>query len=167
MEARDGKNPEDFSEQRPILSSERTSVRLPLGGMFGQSVFHPKLQWYSLPSLLAEWRRLSAPVPPAEQPQRDLDRMRLRMVVQEKFTLAFAVFSFALVSVPLGIKVSRRETSANLGLAGILGLSYYFMTIAIGWLGRSPGLRPDLLMWLPNLIVVGFGLWLFWRVDRR
>ena len=167
VEARDGKNPEDFSEQRPILSSERTSVRLPLGGMFGQSVFHPKLQWYSLPSLLAEWRRLSAPVPPAEQPQRDLDRMRLRMVVQEKFTLAFAVFSFALVSVPLGIKVSRRETSANLGLAGILGLSYYFMTIAIGWLGRSPGLRPDLLMWLPNLIVVGFGLWLFWRVDRR
>jgi lipopolysaccharide export system permease protein len=167
VEARNGKNPEDFTMQRPTLSSERTSVRLPLGGLFGQNTFHPKLQWYALPQLLVEWRRLSGRVTPAEQPQRDLDRMKLRMVVQEKFTMAFAVFSFALISVPLGIKVSRRETSANLGLALALALSYYFLTIAVGWLERRPDLRPDLLLWLPNLIFIGVGLWLFWRVDRR
>jgi lipopolysaccharide export system permease protein len=167
VETRNGKNPEDFAVQRPILTSERTSVRLPLAGLFGQSTFHPKLQWYALPELMAEWRRLAAPVPPAEQAQRNLDRMKLRMVVQDKFTMAFAVFSFALVAVPLGIKVSRRETSANLGLALALALGYYFMTIAIGWLERRPDLRPDLLMWLPNLVFVGVGLWLFWRVDRR
>ena len=142
-------------------------LRLPLGGLFGQSAFHPKLQWYSLPKLLKELRRLARPVPPAEQSQRNLDRMKLRMVVQEKFTMAFAVFSFALVGVPLGIKVSRRETSANLGLALALALGYYFMTIAIGWLERRPELRPDLLMWLPNLIFIAVGFWLFWRVDRR
>jgi lipopolysaccharide export system permease protein len=167
VETRNGKNPEDFSVQRPTLSSESTSVRLPLGGLFGQSAFHPKLQWYTFPQLQVEWRRLAGPVPPAEQPQRDLDRMKLRIVVQEKFTMAFAVFSFALVGVPLGIKVSRRETSANLGLALALALSYYFLTIAVGWLQRHPEYRPDLLMWLPNVIFVGVGLWLFWRVDRR
>jgi lipopolysaccharide export system permease protein len=166
-ESRPAKDPENFTEPRRSISFERTSVRLPLGGLFGQSTFHPKLQWYALPRLMAEWRRLDGPVPPAEQPERDLDRMKLRIVIQDKFTMAFAVFSFALVGVPLGIKVSRRETSANLGLALILALSYYFLTIAVGWLERRPELRPDLLMWLPNLIFIGLGLWLFWRVDRR
>ena len=167
VESRDAKNPEDFTVLRPPLSAESTSVRLPLGGMFGQSVFHPKLPWYSLPKLRAEWQRLAQPVAPAEQAQRELDRMKLRIVVQDKFTTAFAVFSFALVAVPLGIKVSRKETSANLGLALAMAMGYYFLTVAIGWLDRHPGMRPDLLMWLPNLIFVGAGLWLFWRVDKR
>jgi lipopolysaccharide export system permease protein len=167
VEARDAKNPEDFTLLRPPLSAESTSVRLPLGGVFGQSVFHPKLQWYSLPKLRAEWQRLAQPAAPAERAQRELDRMKLRIVVQDKFTTAFAVFSFALVAVPLGIKVSRKETSANLGLALALAMGYYFLTVAIGWLDRHPEVRPDLLMWLPNLIFVGVGLWMFWRVDRR
>ena len=167
LETRNAKNPEDFTVQRPSLSAGHMPLRLPLGGLFGQNAFHPKLQWYALPKLMAEWKRLAEPVPPAEQAQRDRDRMKLRMVVQEKFTMAFAVFSFAMVGVPLGIKASRRETSANLGLALALALSYYFMTIAIGWIERRPELRPDLLMWLPNLIFVGLGLWLFWRVDKR
>ena len=167
VESRDVKNPEDFTLLRPPLSAESTSVRLPLGGVFGQSSFHPKLQWYALPKLRAEWQRLAQPVAPAERAQRELDRMKLRIVVQDKFSTAFAVFSFALVAVPLGIKVSRKETSANLGLALALAMGYYFLTVAIGWLDRHPEWRPDLLMWLPNLIFVGVGLWLFWRVDRR
>ena len=167
VEARDPQNPEDFKEPRPSLSSERTSVRLPLEGLFGRNSFHRKLQWYTYPELIAEGRRLAQPVAPAEQPQRELDRMKLQMVVQDKFTTAFAVFSFALIGVPLGIRVSRRETSANLGLALALAMGYYFLTVMVGWLDRHPELRPGLLMWLPNLIFLGVGLWLFWRVDRH
>jgi lipopolysaccharide export system permease protein len=167
VEARDVKNPEDFTVLRPTLSGDHLALRLPLGAIFGQSTFHPKLQWYSLPKLRAEWLRLAQPVAPAEKAQRDLDRMKLRIVVQDKFTTAFAVFSFALVAIPLGIKVSRKETSANLGLALAMAMGYYFLTVAIGWLDRHPEMRPDLLMWLPNLIFIGAGLWMFWRVDRR
>lgn len=167
VEARDPKNPEDFAAPRPSLSSERTSVRLPLEGLFGRNTIHRKLQWYTYPELIAEWRRLAQPVTPPDQHQRELDRTKLQMVVQDKFTTAFAVFSFALVGVPLGIKVSRRETSANLGLALVLAMGYYFLTVMIGWLENHPELRPDLLMWLPNLIFLGVGLWLFWRVDRH
>ena len=46
-------------------------------------------------------------------------------------------------------------------------MGYYFLTVMVGWLDRHPELRPDLLMWLPNLIFLGVGLWLFWRVDRH
>jgi lipopolysaccharide export system permease protein len=149
------------------LNSERASVRLSLERLFGRSTFHRKLQWYTYAELRAEARRLAQSAPAAEQPQRVRDRMKVQMVVQDKFSTAFAVFTFALIGVPLGIKVSRRETSANLGLAVILALAYYFLTIVIGWLESHPELRPDLLLWVPNLVYLAGGLWLFLRVDRQ
>jgi lipopolysaccharide export system permease protein len=168
VEIRDAKNPEDFTEPRPYMSLERTSVRLSLERLFGRSTPHRKLQWYTYPELLAEGQRLSQPAADAAvQRQRTLDRMRLKMVIQEKLTTAFAVFSFALVGVPLGIKASRRETSANLGIALALAMSYYFLTVMVGWLDQYPELRPDLLLWGPNLIFLGVGGWLFWRVDHQ
>ena len=167
VEARDQKDPENFAEPRPSLSSERASVRLSLERLFGRSTFHRKLQWYTYPELRAEARRLAQPAPAAEQPQRARDRTRVQMVIQDKFSTAFAVFTFALIGVPLGIRVSRRETSANLGLAVVLALGYYFLTIVIGWLENHPELRPDLLLWLPNLLYLAGGVWLFWRVDRQ
>jgi lipopolysaccharide export system permease protein len=142
-------------------------VRLSLERLFGTGTLHRKLQWFTYPELRAEQRRLAQPAPAADQRQRALDRMRLQMVIQDKFSTAFAVFTLALVGVPLGITVSRRETSANLGVAVILALGYYFLTIMVGWLENYPALRPDLLLWLPNLLFLGMAGWLFWRVDRQ
>jgi lipopolysaccharide export system permease protein len=80
--------------------------------------------------------------------------------------MALAVFSFALVGVPLGIKVSRRETSANLGIAVVLALAYYFLIVVVGWLDQHPEYRPDLLLWVPNAIFLATGVWLLGRLDR-
>ena len=77
------------------------------------------------------------------------------------------VVSFALIGVPLGIKISRRETSANLGLALVLVLGYYLLTVMVKWLDRHPEFRPDLLLWLPNLAFLALGIWLFSRIDRK
>jgi lipopolysaccharide export system permease protein len=93
--------------------------------------------------------------------------MRIAMTIQNKFNTALAALSFVIVGIPLGIKVSRRETSANLGVAVALALGYYFLTVMVGWLDRHPEYRPDLLLWVPNLIFIGLGIFLFRRVDRR
>lgn len=93
--------------------------------------------------------------------------MRIQVTLHEKFATAFSVLSFALVAIPLGIKVSRKETSANLGLGLVLTMIYYFGTIVVGWADTQTSLRPDLLMWLPNFIFQGLGLWMFYRVDRQ
>ena len=93
--------------------------------------------------------------------------MKLSLILHEKFNLSLAVFSFALIGVPLGIKVSRRETSANLGLALLLVLGFYMLTVVVKWLDRRPELRPDVLMWLPNVLFIGLSIWLFTRIDRR
>ena len=88
-------------------------------------------------------------------------------MIQDKYNLALAAFAFAFVAVPLGIQVSRRETSANLGVALILVLGYYLLTVAVKLLDRHPEYHPDLLLWLPNAIFLGLGLWLFTRIERQ
>ena len=164
MSAKPG--PGDFAEPQAYGHFGRFPTRLSLRRLFGPVVVHRKLQWYTFAELMAEWRRLARPAT-APAPAQTLERMKVQMVIQDKFATAFAVFTFALIGVPLGIKVSRRETSANLGVALALAMTYYFLTVIIGWLENRPALRPDLLTWLPNLIFLGVGLWLFWRVDRH
>ena len=93
--------------------------------------------------------------------------MNYDLLVQEKLSLATAVFSFALLGIPLGIRVSRRETSANLGLAIVLVLSFYVLTAGVKALDQRPEWRPDLLIWLPNLLFAGLGFHLFRRIGQR
>ncbi|HZP59430.1 MAG TPA: LptF/LptG family permease [Opitutaceae bacterium] len=168
VESRDEARPEDFS--RIVDGSFGVfPVAFPLENAFGHDhVLRRKLQWMTLAELGAEHDRLAAEkVPPPQARDHARAVMKVQMVVSDKTNTALAVLSFALMAVPLGIKVSRRETSANLGVAGLLVLGYYFFTVMIGWLDRHPEYRPDLLLWLPNLIFLSIGLWLFNRLDRR
>ena len=168
IEDHDRKNPEDFS-QPPMVNSfgQVDPVRLPLSKYFSTPTVHQKLAWMTYRELMAEKARLERePVQPANAIQHDRDIMRVLFTIQDKFSMAIAIFTFAFVGVPLGIKVSRRETSANLGVAVLLGLGYYFITVVVGWLDQHPEYRPDLLLWVPNLVFVVLGFWLLRRLDR-
>jgi lipopolysaccharide export system permease protein len=115
----------------------------------------------------AEEARVTAlPSDPAQPKDHEIAVMKVRLARQEKFTLAFAVLAFAIIAVPLGISVSRRETSANLGVAVLLFLGYYVLTVMVSWLDRHPEYHPDMLLWLPNLIFAGLGIWLFRKIER-
>ena len=46
-------------------------------------------------------------------------------------------------------------------------MAYYFCMIVVGWVDNRPELRPDLLMWLPNLVFQSLGIWMLVRVDRQ
>jgi lipopolysaccharide export system permease protein len=105
-------------------------------------------------------------VPAGGARQRARDLMKISLTIQDKINMALAVFTFAFVGVPLGIRVSRRETSANLGVAVILALSYYILIVMVGWLDQHPEYRPDLLLWMPNLVFIALGVWLLRRLDR-
>src|ERR1022692_5283491 len=98
--------------------------------------------------------------------QHDRDLMKVSLTIQDKFSMALAIFTFAFIGIPLGIKVSRSETSANLGIAVLLALGYYFLTVMVGWLDQHPEYRPDLLLWPPNILFFALGLWLLRRLDR-
>ena len=165
-EVHDRNDPEDTAKTHSGGASDQATFDLPLSKITGSQGVQRKLKWFTFSELIAEWRRLDRPDPAVAPAERELQQMRVQITIQEKFATAFSVLSFALIAVPLGIKVSRKETSANLGLAVALAMAYFMGTIVVGWFDNSPALRPDLLMWLPNIGFQALGLWMFYRVDR-
>ncbi len=159
IETRNPDRPENFREMPTVAPYESSSLQFPIGHLFGQQMVSRKPDWLTLPALLAEIRRLSVPVADeAGEPARVAALTKHRIVLQDKLAKAVAVLAFVLVAVPLGIKVSRRETSANLLVAVMLALGYYFLSEAAKWLEGYPTLRPDMLIWIPNLIFVWLGI---------
>lgn len=169
-EERNAINPEDFSKSPKAPSAEKVEeVHLSLDRYFGHEGPRVKREWLTHEQLQAERARLDALPLPAEKDKAKValkERMQFAIVYHDKVNLALAVFSFALIGVPLGIRVSRRETSANLGLALALVLSYYMLTVMVKWLDRHPEYRPDLLLWLPNVIFIALGVWMFRRIEK-
>lgn len=168
IEDYDRKAPDNFTEALHVNTVGQVDpIHLSLARYTGAGMVHQKLDWMTYGELEAEKARIEAqPMPPGGERQRRQDIMKVSLTIQEKINLSLAIFSFALVGVPLGIKVSRRETSANLGVAVTMALSYYFLTVMVGWLDRHPEYHPDLLLWGPNFIFLGVGFWLLRRLDR-
>ncbi len=165
VETRDRDRPEDFSRPQPVGTSESMTVELRLDGLFRQMRLGQKINWMTYGQLTerrAELLARGAEATPAER--RELTR--IRVTLSEKAAASFAVLAFAFVAVPLGIKVSRKETSANLGIAVGLVLGYYFLAAITGLLERRPEWRPEWWVWAPPLLYAAAGLWLFRRVDR-
>ena len=168
VEDYDRKAPDDFTQPLKVNTFDEVApVRLSLAQYFGSANVHQKLPWMTYGELVAERARLEAlPVAAGGEMQRERDVMKVTLTIQDKINMALAIFSFALIGIPLGIRVSRRETSANLGIAVSLALGYYFLTVMVGWLDRHPEYRPDLLLWVPNLVFLALGFWMLRRLDR-
>ena len=94
-------------------------------------------------------------------------RMEVQMHLQKNCAMAFSVFSLAIFGVPLAIQVGRKETYANLAIALVIAMTYYFLMIVVSWFEESVALRPDLLIWLPNIIFQGVGFYLIRRASRH
>ncbi|HVU32660.1 MAG TPA: LptF/LptG family permease [Opitutaceae bacterium] len=167
-EERDPDHPEDFSKSPKAPSFDKLEeVRLSLNRYLGQDIFHVKPEWLRYGALERRRAELAAEKPaPGHEKELKVERMKYALIVSDKLNLSLAVFAFAFIAVPLGIKVSRRETSANLGVAVFLVLGYYFLETMVKWLDQHPEYRPDLLLWVPNLIFLAFGLWLLRRIQK-
>ena len=159
-------DPEDFTQMRPALAFDRASIQLPLTQVFGGPQKKKRAVFMNLRELLAEFRRIRDPGTEMSDEERETGQMEIRMVVHQNFALAYSVFSLTLIGIPLGIRVSRRETSANLGLALVLAMAFYFMMNMIGLLDKFPWLRPDLILWVPNILFQAIGLTLCYRLGR-
>lgn len=166
-ELRDAKNPDDLKTVRPTLSFDHANVKLTLNRLLsgeekgGLTV----LTLDKLIHLKDELKDKAKANPSNQEIVKQLSLLRFQ--IQQNFAFAFAVLSLAMVGVPLAIRTSRRETSANLAIALGLALTYYFLIIMTSWLSRTPALRPDLLVWLPNIAFMGIGFYMLRRTNRQ
>ena len=167
-EQRDDEDPEALGEDpmRSLFFGE-LPIELPMGEIFGEkSKRRIRTKEMTFSQLMAKRDLVLAEE--AESGERmSKSRMKLQMHMQKSFAMAFSVFSLAIFGVPLAIHVGRKESYANLGIALVIAMTYYFLIIAVSWLEGVPALRPDLLIWLPNIIFQAAGFYMIQRANRH
>lgn len=168
-EQRNVENPEAFGGEMPdSLFFGELPIALPLDQIFGDKAEKRRLRTKEMTFAQLMAVRKAELAEEAETGGTMTEkRLDVQMHIQKNFALAFSVFSLAVFGVPLAIQVGRKETYANLGIALVIAMSYYFLLIMVSWLEDYPELRPDLLIWLPNLIFQSIGFWMIHRANRH
>ncbi len=90
-----------------------------------------------------------------------------RTEVSKRFSFSFASLAFALVGIPLGITAQRRETTVGFVLSLLTAIVYFVFILVADMFNDKASLQPHLLMWLPNVVFLSLGAWLFVRLSRK
>lgn len=124
-----------------------------------------------------EARRHQPPAPPevGEDKRKKKDEVdveaeisSLRTEISRRFSFSLACFVFAVIGVPLGVTAQRRETSIGFALSFIIGISYVsLLMLGDSILKDEAKYYPWLVVWLPNVLFLSLGGWMFWRLQRR
>lgn len=85
----------------------------------------------------------------------------LHLEFHRRLAFPFACFVFALIGIPLGLQNRRSGKSSGFSLCiGVLLLYYILLSIGKTF-GQKAILPPAVAMWLPNLLFIGIGVYLF------
>jgi lipopolysaccharide export system permease protein len=92
----------------------------------------------------------------------------LQMEFHKRLSLPFACFVFMVIGIPLGMQNQRAGKAAGFSI-GIGAIIFNYVLFSIGKnLGQKGLLHPAVAMWMPNLILLGIGLYLFKKTaDER
>ncbi|MFW6011753.1 MAG: LPS export ABC transporter permease LptF [Desulfosalsimonas sp.] len=77
-----------------------------------------------------------------------------------KFSIPFACIALAVLAMPLGIRTVSARRSAGLGIGLVCFLLYYLILSAAMVLAESGRYHPAPLLWLPNIVMGGLGVYL-------
>ena len=153
----------------PSVTKEagQAPLEFPVSGVFKEgSGYDRKLRWHTTSELL-ELMDKGWQVPPNATPAQLAEcQMMPRTQLMSHLASAFSIFSLALLAVPLAVRVGRSETFVNAAIALAVALSYYVLSSAAGWV-KNPAFRPDLLVWLPNILVVTVAVVLLRRASKH
>jgi lipopolysaccharide export system permease protein len=100
----------------------------------------------------------------------NMDKGQLSAIKTEankRFSFSLASFAFCLIAVPLGITAHRKETSIGFLLSLIVAFIYFFFIVMVDTVRSNPKFHPELLIWLPNVVFISLGVYLFYRMSRR
>ena len=165
----DTRRPGDDGFKFPSVTKEagQAPLEFPVSGVFKEgSGYDRKLRWHTTSELL-ELMDKGWQVPPNATPAQLAEcQMMPRTQLMSHLASAFSIFSLALLAVPLAVRVGRSETFVNAALALAVALSYYVLSSAAGWV-KNPAFRPDLLVWLPNILVVSVAVVLLRRASKH
>ena len=85
----------------------------------------------------------------------------------KKFTIPFVCFVMGLLGVPLGIRKIRGGRSYGFVVSLAILLFYYILMIIAESFGESGKIPPLIAMWMPNIFMGTFGIYLFIHAARE
>ena len=81
-----------------------------------------------------------------------------------RLSMPCAAFLLAFLALPLGVQPSRTQRTYGIGLSAMIGLvifMIYYGAFSIGIAAAEGGrFNPYMALWLPNVLLLGCGLWL-------
>jgi len=94
------------------------------------------------------------------------EKRRLLVELNIKMALPFASLIFTLLGVPLALKPTRRSNGTGFGLCMIFILLYYLIFAFGSQLGRSGIISPVLGAWSADLLLLGYGFYVFVKMKN-
>jgi len=91
----------------------------------------------------------------------------LEVELNQRIAFALSPIAFLLLGVPLAIRTSRRETSVGLFVGAVAGGFFFLSIILCESFSKFPGLYPQYLLWLPNILYQIVGGIMVYRISRK
>jgi lipopolysaccharide export system permease protein len=85
---------------------------------------------------------------------------KLQVEIYKKYSIPFACIIFVLIGAPLGIMTNRGNLAVSGGISLVLFIIYWIFLIAGEELADRAIFSPAIAMWLANVIVGSFGIYL-------
>jgi lipopolysaccharide export system permease protein len=141
-----------------FVSFERFALDLPLKDIFRGVQTQKKLRHMTLGEML----RLRD----ESKNTGDMKRwMEVQVGIQMQCAMAFAVLALSMVTLPLAIRLRQRGAFLNLFLALLICITYYFVMMVLSFMSGYPRLRPDLMLWIPNVVLQIYGIFRLHRIN--
>lgn len=154
LEQRDDQQPDDLLKIQQGIIMKETVIPISLQDLYEKNKKKEGISSMTLAQLRDNWKE-GAPT------------SALKTEVSKRFSFSLASFAFALIAVPLAITAHRRETSIGFGLSLAIAFIYFFIIIMVDTVRHNPRWYPEYLIWTPNLLFIGLGSWLFYRLSRK
>jgi len=150
-------DPKNLNKIQHGLKAGLTHVEIPLTELRADSA---KLR----PSTL-DTGELKTRLGDADSGLTSAQKRMIKTEINKRYSFSLACFTFALIGIPLGVTAQRRETSVGFAFSMVIAVVYFLFIIIADTMKDKPA--AQYLMWLPNVVFVGFGVWLFVRLSKR
>lgn len=156
FEQRDQNEPREVTKVRQGIQVSEGVFPISLKEFYREYLSGRRLSSYTLSELI-EFMNQGA----------DGKMIEAQVELNKRFSVSLACAAFALIAIPLGITAHRKETSVGFAISLAVAFSYFFFIIMADTFRNNPAAHPTLLIWIPNILFISLGSYLFWRLSKR
>ncbi|MFV0415170.1 MAG: LptF/LptG family permease [Chthoniobacterales bacterium] len=156
FEQRDEKDPANISKVRQGIELKEGVFPISLEDLYEKHSTKRRTSTYTFPELLDGIRKNAFE-----------EMLPAKVEANRRFSSAMACLAFALIAVPLGITAHRRETSVGFAFSLVIAFTYFFFIIMAETFKNEAAAFPLVLIWIPNVLFITLGIWLFRRLMKQ